>query len=454
MKGNDCELAVRIGGAVFFVDGTGIDDHGDAHAGDGLCNQVRQALVSGRIEGGRFIANEFRLIETSHSTPTPLTNDATFLAVWSAANDRFYRADFNGVDWAKAKNEFLPQASAAQNRNELASVINRMLGLLNTSHTHFFTRDDVEYYHLADIFSTGLLGPDILPRFPAGVVQLEGIGLFARQIDGKWFVVGAPEGSPAALAGLRRGQQLLAVDGTPFDPVGSFRGKSGQEVSIEIQTAADEGSRKTVRATPIAIRPQQFLLKAMKNSVRIIDRNGHKIGYIRIWSYAGPQFQNALTEEIAAGKLAGADALIIDLRDGWGGADPEYLQLFNRQIPRLESVGRDGERSSFDPHWRKPAALLVNEGTRSGKELIAHGFRQAGIGPVVGTRTAGAVSAGTLIPIGSDAFLYLAVAGVEVDGKNLEGVGVEPDVSVPWDLPFASETDPQLQRAIELLCAK
>ena len=72
--------------------------------------------------------------------------------------------------------------------------------------------------------------------------------------------------------------------------------------------------------------------------------------------------------------LAAADALIVDLRDGWGGGSAEYLNLFNNRIPRWVTTGRDGDVKGIDTQWRKPVALLVDENTRSGKELLAWGF--------------------------------------------------------------------------------
>ncbi|MHC5002212.1 MAG: DUF6370 family protein [Planctomycetota bacterium] len=62
MPGSGCDLAVRVDGSAYFVDGTGIDDHGDAHADDGFCNAVRHARVSGRVEGDRFVASRFELL--------------------------------------------------------------------------------------------------------------------------------------------------------------------------------------------------------------------------------------------------------------------------------------------------------------------------------------------------------------------------------------------------------
>lgn len=57
-----CDLAVRIDGRVLLVEGTGIDEHGDAHAADGFCNAIRRARVRGRIEGDRFVADSFELL--------------------------------------------------------------------------------------------------------------------------------------------------------------------------------------------------------------------------------------------------------------------------------------------------------------------------------------------------------------------------------------------------------
>lgn len=57
-----CDLAVKIGGKSYFVEGTNIDDHGDAHAEDGFCNTIRKAEVMGTIKGDKFVATSFKLL--------------------------------------------------------------------------------------------------------------------------------------------------------------------------------------------------------------------------------------------------------------------------------------------------------------------------------------------------------------------------------------------------------
>lgn len=62
MKGHSCDLAVRIEGKSYFIDGTYIDSHGDAHAADGFCATIRKAEVVGFIVDNRFKATSFKLL--------------------------------------------------------------------------------------------------------------------------------------------------------------------------------------------------------------------------------------------------------------------------------------------------------------------------------------------------------------------------------------------------------
>jgi hypothetical protein len=62
LKGTSCDLAVRINGKSYFVDGTDIDSHGDAHAETGFCNSIRKARVQGEIINDRFKASYFQLL--------------------------------------------------------------------------------------------------------------------------------------------------------------------------------------------------------------------------------------------------------------------------------------------------------------------------------------------------------------------------------------------------------
>jgi hypothetical protein len=61
MDGKGCHLAVRIDGKAYFVDGTSLDDHGDAHAADGFCEAIKKAEVQGEIINNRYKVSYFKL---------------------------------------------------------------------------------------------------------------------------------------------------------------------------------------------------------------------------------------------------------------------------------------------------------------------------------------------------------------------------------------------------------
>jgi hypothetical protein len=67
MAGKGCSLAVRINGKAYFVDGSKIDDHGDAHASDGFCEAIRKAEVKGEVVNNRFQATYFKLVKADNT---------------------------------------------------------------------------------------------------------------------------------------------------------------------------------------------------------------------------------------------------------------------------------------------------------------------------------------------------------------------------------------------------
>lgn len=62
MKGHGCDLAVRIDGKSYFVEGTHIDKHGDSHAEDGFCQTIRRAEVIGEVKDSVFVVTHFKLL--------------------------------------------------------------------------------------------------------------------------------------------------------------------------------------------------------------------------------------------------------------------------------------------------------------------------------------------------------------------------------------------------------
>ncbi|MEO0349280.1 MAG: S41 family peptidase [Cyanobacteria bacterium P01_A01_bin.15] len=383
------------------------------------------------------------------TTPAVSQQRSLFDAVWETVNDNFFDTEFNGLDWVAVGETYRPQVAQVSSTAEKAALINGMLAELKTSHTRLYTADEPAYYQLLGIFYPRIaeLKTQLEDTFPDGRLEYAGIGIVTHKKDDKTFVKAVLDGSPAAAAGLQRGDQILGVAGQPFHPIQSF--KTDRPVELQVQPSSDPSSRSTITVTPRLYDGLTMFLDAMDDSVDVVEKAGKRIGYIHIWSYAGDQYQEKLQTELLYGRLKNTDALVLDLRDGWGGAPPTALHIYTARGPSLTSIGRDRTPSTYYSQWEKPVVMLVNEGSRSAKEILAYGFQQYDIGPVVGTTTAGAVTAGRAFLMPDKSLLYVAVADVYLDETvRLEGVGVTPDVVVPAPLPYTQGADPQKERAI------
>jgi carboxyl-terminal processing protease len=381
-----------------------------------------------------------------------ISNTALFDEAWRVTRDRFYDPGMAGLDWQAVGDKYRPKSEAAASAAEFAAVINAMLAELGASHMGYFTPAEPAYYQLADIFG-GTERDDAKRFFDGSEIRYPGIGIFTREIEGRTFVSGVMEGLPGAKADLRTGDEIVGVEDSAFEPVTSFADRIGQPVNLIIRRYADSVPRP-LTVTPVSIQPNSAFLNAMRNSARIIESGGLKIGYVHVWSYAGRQYQNLLEELVSEGVLKDADALIWDLRDGWGGAQPDYLDIFAPGPTMTMDGRRDRDDHIFNAKWRRPAVALVNGGTRSGKEVLTYGFKKYGYGEVVGTRTAGALLAGRTFYLSDGSLLLIAVSDVAVDGDRLEGRGVDPTIEVPFDLRYAAGADPRLDRAVEVLARK
>ena len=382
---------------------------------------------------------------TSQAVPARI---ATFEEVWRTVRDRFYDPHLDGLDWSAVRERYLPDATRASSEEALAGVINSMLSELHASHTRYYTPYEPEYYQLSDIFAGALRRRGLERVFPNGRISYPGIGILSRlDTQGRNMITGVIEGTPAQQAGLLAGDAIVFADGAPFEPVQSFRGKVGKEVVLGLRRA---GAFMQISVTPVEIEPNKMFLDGLKASARIIPANGRSIGYVHVWCYAGSVYQRTLEHLLSQSPLNGADALIWDLRDGWGGAIPGYLDLFNTRAPTIQVTDRNRASELENVKWRKPVAMLVNGGTRSGKEILAYGFKKYRLGEVIGSRTEGAVLAATAFLI-DGGLLLLAVGDVQVDGERLEGVGVAPTIEVQAEPGSMGLDDPQLNRAIAVL---
>ena len=337
----------------------------------------------------------------------------------------------------------LPDLASADS-SVVTDAVDFVLGSLQTSHTARYTPDDVDYYELMDVFRFAVR--DGVRRLfpPDGDVRYEGIGMATSRIDGATFATDVYDGSAADRAGLMAGDEILAVDGLPFSEIASFKDRTGKTVTLAVRRARNAEPIE-VPVTVAKLQATRALLDGIANSAEIVERDGFRIGYLRLWSYTARETAEVIDRALA-GPLAEADGLVLDLRCRWGGAPSDAADTFVGGAPDVTMVSRNRAADLANVRWRKPLVAIIDEGTRSGMEILAYGLKTNGV-KMVGAKTAGAVVAGRGYMLPDDSLMILAVADVFVDGARLEGVGVAPDIAVPFDVRYAGGADPQREAA-------
>lgn len=309
----------------------------------------------------------------------------------------------------------------------LADVLNPFLESLGVSHTRFYDRRHQSYYMLRSLFATRDLDSPLLNTIG---VQLDDsdLGLVRAILDD----------SPAAEAGMRRGDRIVAVDDAPFESLLQWQYSDSIRLSIETKSV-----RRDVNLVPVRQSFHRSLARATAASEKIIDCRDQRIGYLHLWSGTHDVFLGALEDAVERAKTSNLDGFILDLRDGYGGAWWPYLDPFfpdRDDYFATTNFDSTGEHDTLRPEpkenpgsWDGPLAVLINSGTRSGKESLAFQFRKSGRAKLFGNTTNGAFTGGLGAFVERDVnyILYLSVMETQLDRTTIEGVGVSPDVLVP-----------------------
>jgi carboxyl-terminal processing protease len=321
------------------------------------------------------------------------------------------------------------------------AAIRSVTGLLGDPNTSFLTPQEADYYR------SGMEG------------AFEGIGArVGWDEEADTLVITEPfENRPAWLAGLRRGDLILAVDGKSImgwgmtESVALIRGPEGSTVTLTVLRPG--------RETPFDVEVVRARIDVPAISTDMLGEDG-RIAYIRL---------NAFNEN--AGQLVGEavkDALqrepagmILDLRGNSGGLLREAVAVagifLENKIVLLERFG-DGRVETYRTGSRAvapdvPLAVMVDEGSASASEIVAGALQDHGRAVLVGDGTFGKGSVQLPYTLRNRGILRVTIATWHTPhDRTIDGVGLQPDIVVvmPEGRPSGG-ADPQLDAALQHL---
>lgn len=262
------------------------------------------------------------------------------------------------------------------------------------------------------------------------------------------------DGTPAARAGLKRGDVIVSVDGRQtkdldLDMVmNMIRGKAGSTVQLVIRR-----SHSDIRDFSI----EREVITVPSMTSRMIDGD---IGYIQLYDF-GERSAQEVTDALNHLLKQGAHAFVLDLRDNGGGLLDAAVDISSKFIadgPIVSRIDREGHVETDDanqdaipPH---PLVVLVNQYSASASEITAGAIQDSKIGILVGTKTFGKGVVQTIYDLpGGSAIKVTTQRYVTPNGRDINKKGIEPNIVVPMDYRDVGVAgkDIQLQAALRYL---
>lgn len=368
-------------------------------------------------------------------------NETVLKAVDKHVRNSLYSKDLSINVWPKALEKQKTKILQSRNLLELSEAINTAIDELKSSHCRFLTINDDTYYFLYSLFSgnarTKARGECVFPGFITG-----GAGFESDRVR---YVL---DDSPASKAHIQVADKILSVNGYKYTGLSNFFGLQRKPIKISLKRGVDA---KDIRLSADKKSMYETYVNAVTKSALKFQVDGLNLGYVHLWC-GGKMAQEAMAEALFLPPVSGCDGLILDLRDGYGACSPDALDPFFRRpeaFPNFETTDRNGRKRTSNVIFDKPVVALINGGSRSGKEALAFALKRTKRAYLVGERTAGYFLAGSIEPINEKCSLYLAILDCSLSGVRLEGVGVEPDLTVSNSKDRAE--DRQLEAAKEEL---
>ena len=262
------------------------------------------------------------------------------------------------------------------------------------------------------------------------------------------------EGSPAAEGGIQVQDRLVAVNGesveglSPGEVSAKIRGEAGTPVTLTIRREGEPNPIEKV------LTRAQISVQWVRS--KILDGG---IGYLQISIFATTDALPIFHRELQKLIDANITALVVDLRNNGGGVVPTAEEIASRLIPNGRPLyhvteRRNGERivKTWGDYWNRdiPIAVLTNELSASGSEILASALQENGLARVFGTRTAGVLAGAAPFTLADGSGLLVTVQTITTaQGRVINEIGLEPDEVVPLDIEQLRQgKDNQLEAAL------
>ena len=284
--------------------------------------------------------------------------------------------------------------------------------------------------------------PSNVDRFKSRVEnEFGGIGIRLNNQSGKPTIITPMYGSPAYNAGLRPGDVIQSIDGTPTaglpsaDIVKALKGKIGTTVKLAIRTPSSNQS-KVVEVERKLIRMSSVLgaTRNQDDSWNYFIDEENKIGYLMVTNF-GRHTTSEILDAVKLLKSQGVQGLIIDLRYNPGGLLSAAIQISDLFIKEGRIVSTEG-RSTPKRIWDAksvgtfdefPMAILINQFSASASEILSACLQDHDRAVIVGQRSYGKGSVQNIIELeNGKSVLKLTTAGYfRPSGKNIDKPSAE-----------------------------
>ena len=265
-----------------------------------------------------------------------------------------------------------------------------------------------------------------------------GLGMEVTAEAGFIKVISPIDDTPAARAGIKAGDLILALDGQ------SVQGLSLNEAVEKMHGATNTKIKLTLKREGVD-KPLEVSLTREVITIQVVKSRleGSDVGYIRITSFSeqtDPGLRRAFADLKAksGGKMRG---LVLDLRNNPGGLLDQAISVSDDFIKNGEIVSTRARHAEDSQRWNAhdgditggmPLVVLMNGGSASASEIVGGALQDHRRAIIVGTRSFGKGSVQTVIPLpGSGGAMRLTTARYYTpSGRSIQGLGIVPDIEV------------------------